>query len=534
MSDLKITPPNLPPRGPTVLCILDGFGYREEVEHNAIKQASTPVYDALWESAPRAMVATSGLDVGLPDGQMGNSEVGHTNIGAGRIVLQDLPRIDAEIAEGTLAGNASLQSFISKLRASGGACHLMGLLSPGGVHSHQDHMVALAKIVSNAGIRVWVHGFLDGRDTPPKSAGGFAQTFIQGLGSTAQIATLSGRYYAMDRDKNWDRVGAAYEALTNGNAGSKTFEDPIEAIAASYADNVTDEFLMPISSAAYPGMDGSDGILMANFRADRAREILSALLDPALDGFERSGPKTFAAAAGMADYSEAHNAFMSTLFPSDDLHGTLGECVAKAGKTQLRIAETEKYAHVTFFLNGGREDLFDGETRKLIPSPKVATYDLQPEMSAPEVTDELVSAIENNAYDLIVVNYANGDMVGHTGIMSAAIKAVEAIDACLGRLQDALIKSGGTMLVTADHGNVELMQDHTSGAPHTAHTTLDVPLLMVNAASVGDDIKLNSGKLSDLAPTLLHILGLECPPEMTGHSLLAHADRPAALEPASR
>ncbi|TNE59914.1 MAG: 2,3-bisphosphoglycerate-independent phosphoglycerate mutase [Alphaproteobacteria bacterium] len=519
-----------PVKGPVVLCILDGFGYREEVEMNAIKQARTPNYDRYWEEAPRSFVATSGLSVGLPEGQMGNSEVGHMNIGAGRVVMQDLPRIDADVASGALAGNPALKAFAATLKISGGACHLMGLVSPGGVHAHQDHMVALAKALQAEGIKVWVHAILDGRDTPPRSAADYLAKFIHDLGGSAEIATLTGRYFAMDRDKNWDRVEKAYRVFADGKEAPLSFADPIAAINACYSEDITDEFLSPQSAQTYPGMNDGDGILMANFRADRAREILTALLDPLFDGFARPRPIKFAAALGMVEYSEALNELVKTLYPSQDIHNTLGEWTAAHGKRQLRIAETEKYAHVTFFLNGGRETVFENEERILIPSPKVATYDLQPEMSAPEVTDKLVAAIRSGSFDLIVVNYANGDMVGHTGIMPAAIQAVETLDACLGRLEAALKETGGVMLITADHGNVELMEDPETHGPHTAHTTFDVPLLLINQEVLGKSVSLESGRLADLAPTTLQLMGLAIPPEMTGHSLLS-ADVAATATP---
>lgn len=513
MAEVKFTPP----KGPVVLCILDGFGHRDASEANAIAQANTPTFDHLWAEGPHALIETSGVSVGLPDGQMGNSEVGHMNIGAGRVVMQDLPRIDAAIADGSLAINPELIAFTQRLKASGGACHLMGLVSPGGVHSHQDHMVMLAKVLHQAGLKVWLHAFLDGRDTPPRSAKSYIEKLIRDLGPTATIATMTGRYFAMDRDHNWDRVARAYKAITLAQ-GNSTRDFPA-ALDACYAQDETDEFVSPHVAQGFTGMAENDGILMANFRADRAREILSSLADPAFDGFERPAPAA-TNTLGMVEYSSAHNAFMPALFPSLALANTLGEFVAKAGKKQLRIAETEKYAHVTFFLNGGREETFAGETRILIPSPKVATYDLQPEMSAPEVTDQLVEAIKSGAFDLIVVNYANPDMVGHTGILAAAITAIETIDLCLNRLCQALKEAEGVMLITADHGNVELMQDPSTGAPHTAHTTLEVPLVLAGGASLKGPIGLRSGRLADIAPTLLTLMSLTPPPEMTGTVLI--------------
>lgn len=511
---------------PVMLCVLDGWGHREAAENNAVKAAETPTFDRLWREAPHALLRTSAGDVGLPEGQMGNSEVGHQNLGAGRVVLQDLPRIDQAVADGSLAKNAALTNFIDTLRQSGGSAHVVGLLSPGGVHAHDGHMLALARILADAGLEVLVHALLDGRDTPPKSAAGYVAAFEGALRDLLQvrIATVSGRYYAMDRDTRWERVVRAYDAVVS--ATGERAVDGGGAIANAYAADLSDEFVLPTAIGNYAGMQDGDGLLMANFRADRARQILAALLDPAFDGFKRARRVEFAARLGMVSYSEALDSFIGCLFPSSALHGTLPEVVAEAGLRQLRIAETEKYAHVTFFLNGGSERTVAGEERILVPSPKVATYDLLPEMSANEVTDRLVAAIAEARFDLIVVNYANADMVGHTGDMAAAVKAVEAVDGCLGRLERALVETGGQMLVTADHGNVEMMTDPESGQPHTAHTTNPVPVLLVNAAP---DARLVDGRLADVAPTLLELLDLARPAEMTGRSLLrsakaAHAD----------
>lgn len=519
--------PNRPPK-PVVLCILDGWGHREDPTDNAIAQANTPNWDRLMSSAPHALVETSGHDVGLPEGQMGNSEVGHMNIGAGRVVMQDLPRIDRAIADGSLARNAALLRFIDTLKASGGTCHLMGLLSPGGVHSHQDHMVALAKVVAAAGVPVRVHAFLDGRDTPPQSGRDFTARFLADIGGLRDVrmATVAGRFYAMDRDKRWDRVQAAYDTMVDA-AGTR-HADALALIEASYADGKTDEFVQPAVVGDYAGARDGDGVLFANFRSDRAREITQALLDPAFDGFARTRVVRFAAAAGMGQYSVAHTAWLDTLFPPEALTGILGEVVATAGRTQLRIAETEKYAHVTFFLNGGEERVYPGEERILVPSPKVATYDLQPEMSAPEVTDRLVEAIDSGRFDLIVVNFANGDMVGHSGILAAAIKAAEAVDIALGRVEQAVLKAGGAMIVTADHGNCELMRDPETGEPHTAHTVGKVDALLIGAPA--DIVGLRDGRLADLAPTALALMDLPQPAEMTGHSLLQTRKQAAAAE----
>ncbi|PCI33876.1 MAG: phosphoglycerate mutase (2,3-diphosphoglycerate-independent) [Alphaproteobacteria bacterium] len=511
---------------PVVLCILDGWGSRSEAVDNAIILGNTPNFDRLTKTCPMAHLETSGLKVGLPDGQMGNSEVGHTNLGGGRVVLQDLPRIGAAITDGHFDGIDSLKATIASLKSTGGTCHLMGLLSPGGVHSHQDHMVALAKALSEAGIPVAVHGFLDGRDVPPSSAAGFVEKFEQDIKGfdKVTIATLTGRYYAMDRDQRWDRVTKAYNGMVSAVGDRRN--TALAAIEASYAEKITDEFLLPAIIGDYDGMKDGDAILMANFRADRAREILTALVDPAFDGFPRDRMPQFCSRLGMSDYSVALNAFMTTLFPSDQLQDTLGEIVSRSGRTQLRIAETEKYAHVTFFFNGGSEEIYDGEDRILVPSPDVATYDLQPEMSAPEVTDKLIEAITALKYDLIVVNFANPDMVGHTGIMAAAKIAVETIDNSLGRLTEALLQVGGTMLVTADHGNIELMRDQQTHQPHTAHTTNLVPFILVNGDSAsallpdGENFVLNDGCLADVAPTILRLMGLEQPAAMTGTCLL--------------
>lgn len=502
---------------PVVLCILDGWGFRAERADNAIALGDTPVWDGLVAHAPHAFLETSGLDVGLPDGQMGNSEVGHMNLGAGRVVMQDLPRVDLAVADGSLARNPALTKAIATLKANGGTAHLLGLLSPGGVHSHQAHMAALAKIVSDAGVAVVVHGFLDGRDTPPSSAKGFVESFLADVaGHDVTIGTLSGRYYAMDRDKRWDRVTLAYQAMVEAKGVAAA--DAVSAVEASYRNGKADEFVLPAVIGAYKGMQDGDGLIMANFRADRAREILSALVDPAFDGFPRAKLPEFAVRLGMAEYSTELNRFFEVLFPAESLSRILGEVVADAGLTQLRIAETEKYAHVTFFFNGGREAVFTGEERILVPSPKVATYDLQPEMSAPEVTDKLVEAIDGGKFDVIVVNYANGDMVGHTGVLDAAIKAVETVDRCLGRLVEAVGRAGGSLLVTADHGNAEMMRDPVTGEPYTAHTVGKVQVILSGAPA--GVTALRDGRLADVAPTLLALLGLEQPGQMTGRSLL--------------
>ncbi len=502
---------------PVVLCILDGWGHRDVAENNAILQADTPVFDRLSATGPRALLETSGDDVGLPRGQMGNSEVGHQNLGAGRVVMQDLPRIDAAVADGSLSAMPALADVAARVKAKGGVCHVMGLLSPGGVHAHQDHIAALAGALDAMGVPVRIHAFLDGRDTPPKSAGDAMEAFLASIRDLAdcRVATVTGRFYAMDRDQRWDRVARAQALLVD--ARGEAAATAAEAIRAAYDRGETDEFASPTVIADYAGMADGDGLVMANFRADRAREILATLVDPDFDGFPVGRRVTFAARLGMVSYSEALDARLEALFPPKLPEDTLPEVVSRAGLRQLRIAETEKYAHVTFFLNGGSERVFEGEERILVPSPRVATYDLQPEMSAPEVTDRLVEAIRSGGFDLIVVNYANPDMVGHTGDLAAARAAVETVDACLGRLEAALIEAGGTMLVTADHGNVEMMADPASGQAHTAHTTNPVPLLLVNPPGA---LALGNGRLADVAPTLLELLALKAPAAMTGESLL--------------
>jgi 2,3-bisphosphoglycerate-independent phosphoglycerate mutase len=512
---------------PLVLCILDGWGERQKADDNAIEIARVPNWHRLKARWPHAQLQASEHYVGLPDGQMGNSEVGHTNIGAGRVVLQDLPRIDAAIAEGNLATMPALGDFVGKLKASRGTAHLIGLMSPGGVHSHQRQIAALARILAEAGVPVAVHAFLDGRDTPPKAAGSYLKQFqedVGGLGNL-RIATLCGRYYAMDRDKRWDRVERAYRAIVSG-AGEHS-DDPVQAVETAYSRGETDEFVAPTAIAGYAGMRDGDGLLIANFRADRVREIAAALLDLDFSGFEREKRISFCAALGLVEYSIELNRFLATLFPPENLDDSFGEVVSRAGLTQLRIAETEKYAHVTFFFNGGRETVFPGEERLLVPSPKVATYDQQPEMSAPEVTDKVVEAIRSGRFDVIVLNYANADMVGHTGRIDAATIAVETVDACLGRLSEAVEQPGGTLVITADHGNAEMMRDPETGEQHTAHTLNPVPFVVVNPPALFDHVE--NGRLSDIAPTLLDILGLPKPAAMTGHSLLSPtADRHAA------
>ncbi len=501
---------------PVLLCVLDGFGYREGADDNAVAQANTPVWDGVLQKHAHTLLDASGLSVGLPEGQMGNSEVGHMNIGAGRVVFQDLPKINRAIESGDFPTNKQLQSFIKKMSDSKGTCHLMGLVSSGGVHAHQDHCVALAKALDKAGIPVCIHAFLDGRDVPPQSAVGYVEKLLKDIKPLkhVKLSTLCGRYYAMDRDKRWERVQRAYDMLVHG-AGT-TAKNPLKAIKDSYQTGVSDEFVEPVILDGFEGMADGDGLLFFNFRADRARELMASLLDPVFDGFKREKKLTLVQAVGMTPYSKELSKYMGFLFPHESIENTLGEVIAKSGKTQLRIAETEKYPHVTFFFNGGEEAPYKREERILVPSPKVATYDLQPEMSAPEVTDKVVAAIESEKFDLIVLNFANPDMVGHTGNLQAAVKAVETVDASLGRILAFIERAGGVALITADHGNCECMYDSETQGPHTAHTLSKVPFVYVSG---DDNKKLRKGRLADIAPTILEILGLEKPTQMDGESL---------------
>ena len=505
---------------PVVLCVLDGWGFREDASDNAVTRAHTPVFDHYWAKSPHALLDASGEHVGLPEGQIGNSEVGHMNLGAGRVIFQDLPLIDRAIGTGEFDRNPALLEMIAKLKVSGGTCHVLGLASPGGVHAHQDHMVALARAVAGAGVPVMIHAFTDGRDVPPQSAVDQIAIFQKDLEniSGVKLSTICGRYYALDRDRRWDRVEKAYDLLTSG-IGSGAM-DATGAIKASYVEGKHDEFILPVALNNYAGMKDGDGIVFANFRTDRAREILTALLDPAFDGFLRKKRVHFAGAVGMVEYSDHLNDFMSAMFPPKRIAGSFGQLVADAGMKQLRIAETEKYPHVTFFFNGGREEPYPGEERIVVPSPKVATYDLQPEMSAHVLTDQVVMAIDKDQFDFIVLNYANPDMVGHTGSLAAAIKAVEAIDQCLGRLFTAVEQRGGLVLLTADHGNCETMHDASTNGPHTAHTLERVPVMLVNADP--SITKLRDGKLADVAPALLELMGMPKPEVMDGQSLIVH------------
>jgi 2,3-bisphosphoglycerate-independent phosphoglycerate mutase len=503
---------------PVVLCILDGWGLNNSVIANAVLQANTPTYDHLQQKYPMAELRTDGSFVGLPDGQMGNSEVGHMNIGAGRVVWMDLPKINNAIEKNLLAENAALVTFIQKLQQTDGTAHLMGLISPGGVHAHQNHVVALAQILSQAGVKVKIHAFLDGRDTPPSSAREYMKTFsaqISGLESV-EVATMSGRFYAMDRDNRWERVKLAYDAMMFAQGCQAQSVE--EAFLSAEKNDETDEFIKPTVLPNHTPISENDGLLMANFRADRAREILSALADPNFQSFDVSNRPKLTACLGMVEYSTKHSEFMDAIFPQTEIKNTLGQWVSHHGKTQLRLAETEKYPHVTFFMNGGVEEPYAGEDRKMSPSPKVKTYDLKPEMAAEDVCINLVEAITAKKHDLIIVNFANPDMVGHTGKLDAAIKAVETVDTAVGQALTAIKNVKGAMIVTADHGNCELMVDPISGAPHTAHTTNPVPVFLIDESQPQQ--KIRSGALCDLAPTLLELMNLPQPSDMEGVSLI--------------
>lgn len=498
---------------PVALCILDGWGLSDDPNGNAPYLAKTPVIDRLSKTFPYARLTTHGPQVGLPKGQMGNSEVGHTNIGAGRIVAMDLGQIDLAIEDQSYFQNTAIIDFANALATTGGTAHLFSVLSDGGVHGHISHLIATITCLRNMNVPVIIHTITDGRDVAPSSALDYLDALIPHLNG-AEIGTVIGRYYAMDRDNRWERVSTAFNAIIHGQ-GEKAASAK-EAIENAYKNDLTDEFIPATVLNSYRGMKDGDGLFCLNFRADRAREILAAITAPDFDAFETGQRPAMAAALGMVSYSDNHDTYLDTAFPKRDIRNGLGEWVAKQGKTQFRLAETEKYPHVTFFLNGGIETPFNDEDRFMPPSPKVPTYDMQPEMSAHEVTDKFVAAIEHG-YDLIVTNYANPDMVGHTGDLDAAIKSCEAVDQGLAKVIDALNKAGGEMLIIADHGNCEVMIDPETGGPHTAHTTNLVPVIHVNAPAGSN---LHDGILADVAPTLLAMMGLDQPKEMTGASLI--------------
>ncbi|MCI6256391.1 MAG: 2,3-bisphosphoglycerate-independent phosphoglycerate mutase [Clostridiales bacterium] len=500
---------------PTTLIIMDGFGLREEEKGNAIQNARTPNLDRIFANCPGCKLSASGLDVGLPEGQMGNSEVGHTNIGAGRVVFQDLPRISKAVADGTFFENEAYREAMDDCKEKNSALHLMGLLSDGGVHSHITHLFALLEMAKRRGVsRVYVHCFLDGRDVPPSSGKGYVEQLVAKCAElgVGQVATVMGRFYAMDRDKRWDRVQRAYNAMANGEG---TFNpDPVDAVQKSYDAGVTDEFVEPVVCVKDALVSEGDSIIFFNFRPDRAREITRCFVDTAFSSIERKRGFQNVTYVCTTEY-DATMPNVSVAFPHKELHNIFGEYISKLGLTQLRIAETEKYAHVTFFFNGGAEQVFPGEDRVLIASPKVATYDLKPDMSAHEVAAEAVKRIESGNYDVIILNFANCDMVGHTGVYEAARLAVEAVDECVNQVVEATSKMGGVSLITADHGNAERMVDEDGVTPYTAHTTNLVPFYIVGA-----DVKLRDGRLADIAPTMLDLMGLEKPAEMDGETLI--------------
>jgi 2,3-bisphosphoglycerate-independent phosphoglycerate mutase len=534
MTQITTLNTNTDKKTPHVLMILDGFGYREDDRDNAIAAANTPNIDALYQQYPHGLVSGSGEDVGLPEGQFGNSEVGHMNLGAGRILYQDSTRIHKEIRELGFFSNPVLTGAVQQANANGGNVHIMGLLSDGGVHSHEAHIIAMCELALQQGAKqVFVHAFMDGRDTPPKSAEQYVSnldTQVESLNTKydgkVYLVSMIGRYFAMDRDKRWDRVQSAYDLLTSGTA-ERSVTSGMQAIEAAYQADETDEFIkatriVPEDKASDFGLiNDNDSVIFMNFRADRARELSQAFVNANFDGFNRSKTPKLTAFVMLTKYSDdlAENAITSIAFEPTALTNTLGEYLQNLGKTQLRIAETEKYAHVTFFFSGGREAEYEGETRILVNSPNVATYDLQPEMSAYEVTEQLQNAINSGKYDVLIVNYANGDMVGHTGVFDAAVKAVETLDNCVKTIADTVLANGGDLLITADHGNVEQMQDYESGQVHTQHTTELVPFIFVSHKGAQFKVR-EGGKLSDVAPTLLALMGDEKPAEMSGENLL--------------
>ena len=512
---------------PTTLIIMDGFGVWDERAGNAIAAARTPNLDKIFAENPGCRLSASGLDVGLPEGQMGNSEVGHTNIGAGRVVFQDLPRISRAIEDGSFFENEAYIEAMDDCKERDGALHLMGLLSDGGVHSHIRHLEAICDMAARADVPVRIHCIMDGRDTDPKSGVGFVRALEEHIKDQprTRIAGLVGRFYAMDRDKRWDRVKAAWDLLAHGQSDEgRVAPDAVTALEVSYAEGITDEFVKPVlcekgrgpaEEDEPAGMADGDALFLFNFRADRMRELTQAFIEPDFKAFDRGALPELAGVASMTSYEASFG--IPVAFPKEAVSMGLGEVVSRAGLRQLRLAETEKYAHVTFFFNGGTETVFSGEDRVLVPSPKVATYDLQPEMSAPEVTEEAVKRIESGNYDVIILNFANCDMVGHTGVFEAAVKAVEAVDAGVGKVVEATSRMGGVSLITADHGNAERMLDADGTTPYTAHTTNLVPFYIVGA-----DVKLRDGRLADIAPTMLDLMGLEKPAEMDGETLIVN------------
>ena len=503
---------------PVLLLILDGFGYREDSDFNAVLAARKPNWDRLWREYPHTLINTSELHVGLPRGQMGNSEVGHLNIGAGRVVYQELTKVDLAIEDGSFYTNPVFTEAVETAKRNGSAFHIMGLLSPGGVHSHELHIQAMVKMAAQAGLeKIYVHAFLDGRDTPPRSAAQSIQALdaqCKQLGA-GRIASIVGRYFAMDRDNRWERVQIAYDLLTLGTAPFSA-ADAQTGLEAAYARGENDEFVQATMIGEPCAMQDGDVAVFMNFRADRAREITRALTDENFDGFARTRFPKLANFTTLSSYGADFH--LPSAYSADTIHNGIGEYLSNLGLKQLRIAETEKYAHVTYFMSGGREQPYPGEDRVMVPSPKVATYDLKPEMSAFEVTDKLEEAIRSKQYQAILCNYANGDMVGHSGVMEAAVKAVEALDECIGRVVNAMLECGGEVLITADHGNAEQMIDRGTNQAHTAHTLNHVPFLYIGRRA--EMAPVGEGALQDVAPTLLDMMGLPQPPEMTGHSLI--------------
>jgi len=504
------------PIHPVILLILDGWGYREDDQFNAIKCAQTPNWDQLLEQKPHTLINTSGSHVGLPDGQMGNSEVGHLNLGAGRVVYQELTRISRSVESGEFDSNPALSKAVDGAIANNKAVHLFGLLSPGGVHSHEAHIHAMAKMAAARGAeKIYLHAFLDGRDTPPKSAEASLQAMDKVFSDAGKgrIASITGRFYAMDRDNRWDRVEQAYNLLTMGQSEYQA-DDAVSALKLAYQRDETDEFVKPTLVGEAIKIEDGDAVIFMNYRSDRAREITRCFIEEDFDGFQRQARPKLSDYVSLTQYHEAFD--IPAAFPPESLQQVLGEVIANQGLKQLRLAETEKYAHVTFFFNGGREKAFEGEERILVPSPKVATYDLQPEMSAKEVTQQLLQAIDSERFNTIICNYANSDMVGHTGDYDAAIRAIEALDSCLGEVVAAVTRKGVDMLITADHGNAEQMRDEVTQQPHTAHTENPVPLVYVGRpAQLAEN-----GALCDVAPTMLNLMGLDIPPEMEGCPLV--------------
>lgn len=507
----------MPPKKPIVLCILDGWGISENTNGNAVALASTPCFDSLTKNYPYSTLTTFGTEVGLPAGQMGNSEVGHMNIGAGRVVNMDLRKIEQSIESNTFSTQPGIIRFANAIKAAKGTAHLCGILSDGGVHSHVDHMIETAKILENLGLKVILHLFGDGRDVAPKSIQTYLEKLNTLIGENITIGSLTGRYYSLDRDNRWERVSQGYNAIVHGKGAQ--YKNAINAISSAYKNGLTDEFIPASVIGKFQGMKNGDGLLCMNYRADRAREIMAAIGDPLFKKFDIGIRPELSILSGFAEYSEHHNTYMDCIFPNEKIVNTLGEWVSTHGLKQFRIAETEKYPHVTFFMNGGIEAAANLEERYLSPSPSVATYDQKPEMSSQDVTENLVKAIKSEEYDLIIANYANPDMVGHTGDLKAAIKACESVDKALIEVTQAISEINGSMIICADHGNCETMINLETGNPHTAHTINQVPIILVDKSK---NIRIrDGGKLADIAPTLLELMGLNQPTEMTGRSLIS-------------